>query len=254
MTEKKEQEAVRSKYQTFDTVEIHRREILNAEYNPRIISEKSRKKLKKILQKHGLVAPITWNKRTGRIVGGHQRISILDDLHRGDNYRLTVAQVDVDEKEEATLNVILNNQANQGEFDISALEGLADEFDLSFIEDMGFETEDLAIMGLTDSPFEPSDEVKEEAERTSAGIAKASKSIRANQKTKDSGDDYQASTDDYMLCLTFDSEAQKHRFCDRLRVAKDQKFVAFNHMREMFNKGYFEKFFDTDCSGEEFHR
>lgn len=243
-----------SKFQTFTIERISREGIQSAEYNPRIISEAAAKKLKAGLKKHGLVATITMNRRTGNIVGGHQRLSQLDILHRGKPYSLDVAMVDVDEKEEAALNVLLNNQANQGEFDAEMLENMIAEFDLDPVSDMGFELDDLAVMGLSDTIMDPSAEVQEEAAKTAQGITDANKSIRANQKTKDAGDDYQASTDDYMLGIVFKTEAQKHRFCERMRVATGDKFVTYDHFRKMFREGFFENFFDTDDTADDFKR
>lgn len=60
----------KSKYQAYDTETINRSEIKNAPYNPRIMDEKAKKRLKANIQKHGLVAALTWNKRTGNLVGG----------------------------------------------------------------------------------------------------------------------------------------------------------------------------------------
>ena len=44
-----------SKYQKFEVEVISRGEIHGADYNPRVISEDARKRLKRMLAKHGLV-------------------------------------------------------------------------------------------------------------------------------------------------------------------------------------------------------
>lgn len=64
----------KSKYQAYDTETINRSDIKNAPYNPRIMDVKAKKRLKANIAKHGLVAALTWNKRTGNLVGGHQRL------------------------------------------------------------------------------------------------------------------------------------------------------------------------------------
>ena len=69
-----------SQFQKYTIGRVSRTELKNAPYNPREIDEKAKKRLKKVLMKIGLVEPIVWNKRTKNIVGGHQRISILDSL------------------------------------------------------------------------------------------------------------------------------------------------------------------------------
>src|ERR1035438_8160183 len=86
--------------QKFTAADIHRKEITGAPYNPRRISEKERTALKKIIGHHGLVEPLVWNKRTGTLVSGHQRLGILDQLAKSKNYLLTVSVIDVDEKTE----------------------------------------------------------------------------------------------------------------------------------------------------------
>lgn len=60
----------KSKYQSYDTETISRDMIKNAPYNPRIMDEKAKKRLRANIAKHGLVAALTWNKRTGNLVGG----------------------------------------------------------------------------------------------------------------------------------------------------------------------------------------
>ena len=134
-----------SKYQKFEMATIHRSQIKNADYNPRIMDKEAKKRLKKNLQENGLVSAITWNKRTGNIVGGHQRIEQLDALEKNQNYSLDVCVVDVDERQEAKLNVLLNNQSQQGEYDLDGLAMLAESFDLNF-EEMGFTALDVDFM------------------------------------------------------------------------------------------------------------
>jgi ParB-like chromosome segregation protein Spo0J len=104
----------KSKYQKFESELIQRSQIKSAEYNPRGISKDARKRLKNMLAKHGLVSSLTWNKRTGNLVAGHQRLSILDELEKGQDYALNVDVVDVDETEEKKLNIQLNNPSMQG--------------------------------------------------------------------------------------------------------------------------------------------
>jgi hypothetical protein len=57
-------------------------------------------------------------------VGGHQRLSILDALEGSAEYSLYVDIVDCSAGEEVELNVILNNPAIQGTYDVVRLEEL----------------------------------------------------------------------------------------------------------------------------------
>jgi len=102
----------------YELVEVDRRDIAFAAYNPRGITDIARAKLRKALQKVGLLAPVTWNRTTGRLVGGHQRIKALDAINGGQRYRLRVAAVEMSEAEEVAANTLLNNPEAQGEMDL----------------------------------------------------------------------------------------------------------------------------------------
>ena len=85
-----------------------------ADYNPRKISESALKGLSVSLLKFGNVQPIVFNKKTKNVVGGHQRLKILQK--QGIN-EVDVVEVNLTEKEEKTLNLTLNNPHIQGVFD-----------------------------------------------------------------------------------------------------------------------------------------
>lgn len=110
-------EAKLCKFVRFTTEVVHRSKLLNAPYNPRTLQETARRKLRANLKKVGLVEPPVWNERTGNLVGGHQRVSILDSLMGTDNYLLPVAKVDFDDKTEREQNIFLNNEEAQGDWD-----------------------------------------------------------------------------------------------------------------------------------------
>lgn len=141
-----------SKFQNFTTETINRNQIKNADYNPRIMDKQAKKRLKANLKQHGLVSAVTWNKRTGNIVGGHQRIEQLDALEGNGEYELSVCVIDVDVAEEAKLNVILNNPSMQGDWDLDKLAGMADNFNIS-LTDMGFSKSDVDFMFDGDERF-----------------------------------------------------------------------------------------------------
>nr|DAX99481.1 MAG TPA: ParB protein [Caudoviricetes sp.] len=139
-----------AKYQKFEVEIIHRSKIKNAPYNPRFIDDDARKRLKKGLKTYGLVSTLVWNKRTGNLVSGHQRLSIMDELENSDDYELSVSVVDIDLKEEMELNVQMNNASMMGDFDIDGLAMMADEG--ADINAMGFSDSDIDIM-FGDSPL-----------------------------------------------------------------------------------------------------
>lgn len=81
--------------------------------NPRTIRDTALKGLIASLEEFGLVQPIIWNKRTGHIVGGHQRRKAL--LAAG-YAKAQVLVVDYDEKKETGALMSLNNERIQGEW------------------------------------------------------------------------------------------------------------------------------------------
>ena len=115
-------------------------ELRFAEYNPRKISKKQFKDLKKSLEEFGLVKPIVINSSEDRknvIIGGHQRARAWEDL--GNDYILTYA-VDLPIEKEMKLNLRLNK--NGGKFDDDLL---LNYFDEEVLFEVGFTVNDLNI-------------------------------------------------------------------------------------------------------------
>ena len=116
-----------SKFQKFTSAEVARSALRNAKYNPRQIGDDERARLREGLESLGLVAPLVFNKRTGNLVSGHQRLSILDELEGTKDYRLTVARIDVSASEERRLNLLLNNPKAQGTWDDEKLKAVIEQ-------------------------------------------------------------------------------------------------------------------------------
>ena len=95
-------------------------DLLPADYNPRVITAEAFEGLQNSIDKFGMVQPIIWNKRSGNIVGGHQRVEVL--LAKNEK-ETDVIVVDLPESEEKALNVTLNSHAIAGDFteDINTL-------------------------------------------------------------------------------------------------------------------------------------
>lgn len=89
-----------------------------ADYNPRTISEAAFAGLRESIARFGLVQPIVWNRTTGNVVSGHQRLKAL--LLSGES-ETTVVVVELPESEEKLLNIAQNADSIRGEFDPSAL-------------------------------------------------------------------------------------------------------------------------------------
>ena len=89
-----------------------------ADYNPRKISKAALKGLAASIGRFGLLEPIIINERSGNVVGGHQRLKVLEA--KGVTSTACVI-CDLDETEERAANVALNNPNITGEFDTDAL-------------------------------------------------------------------------------------------------------------------------------------
>ena len=83
-------------------------DLLPAEYNPRKDlrhGDAEYEKLKRSIEQFGYVEPVIWNKVTGRVVGGHQRLKVLLDMGITE---LECVVVEMDEEKEKALNIALN--------------------------------------------------------------------------------------------------------------------------------------------------
>lgn len=126
---------------------MHRRDLKGAPYNPRVISADAKKRLKKNLEEVGLLEALTWNKKTGNIVGGHQRLAILDILQGNDDYLLDVSVVELSKKREIEQNIFMNNRSAMGDWDLDALAGLLSDEEVKINRDnAGFNPLELEMM------------------------------------------------------------------------------------------------------------
>ena len=117
--------------------EIEISKLKPAEYNPRQITTKQFKDLKKSIQEFGLVDPIIVNKDM-TVVGGHQRLKVCQSLTGFDKIPCVV--LDLTKEKERELNIRLNKSG--GEFDMDAL---ANYFDVDELTDWGFKHIELGL-------------------------------------------------------------------------------------------------------------
>lgn len=161
---------------------------------------------------------LVWNRTTGHIVGGHQRLEALDSLMRTENYQLEVLEVQIPLKEEVKLNVVLNNTDNQGEFDFSALSELATQFDLDVATDFGFSDEVIDIQFPAIAEIAA---VGEEGEPVPEKVASPEEIARMKELKKEVREKLKAErneTGDYnteakgILTIVFDRESAKRQW------------------------------------------
>ena len=208
-----------SKYQKFTVETINRSDIKNAEYNPRVMDKEAKKRLKKNLQENGLVSALTWNRRTGNLCGGHQRLEQLDALEKNKDYSLDVCVVDVDEKQEAKLNVILNNPSMQGDWDIDKLAMITEEFGISF-DDMGFTKLDVDFMFDGDERFTDMFETPE-VEEVKKGLEEVK---AARQAGKERGQE--KNNINFYSVIVFEDEKQKAEFYRKISVPVSEEYLT----------------------------
>ncbi len=130
-------------------------DLVPAPYNPRIPlkpGDAAFEKLKRSLDEFDLVQPIVWNRRTGHVVGGHQRLEVLKQQGHA---AVDCVVVDLTLEREKALNITLNNASVAGDWDpdklLSVLEDLHDlpDFDATLT---GFDEQQLADLTLAPAP------------------------------------------------------------------------------------------------------
>lgn len=219
----------KSKYQNFKVKEINRKDIKNAPYNPRKIDGNAKLKLRKSIEEHGMQGTFVWNERTGNLVSGHQRLEQLDCLENRENYKVLVTIVDVDEKEEATINVLMNNPALMGDWDIDKLADMKIDYEIDFI-DMGFDDLDVDFLFEGDERFSElfdTPEVEQEKEkiqqvRRSRGQAKE----RLSEENKA----------DFYSMLVFESQKAKEEFYKRMSVPAYEDVLTVEQLERAFKQ------------------
>lgn len=131
-----------------------------APYNPRRAlrpGDPAWERLARSLEVFDLVQPLVWNRRTGHLVAGHQRLELLKA--RGAT-QVECVVVDLPLPREQALNVALNNQAVAGDWEPDLLVALLDElqqlpdFDATLT---GFSEQELRDLVLAPAAIEPRD-------------------------------------------------------------------------------------------------
>lgn len=217
----------KSKFQNYDTETIHRSQIKNAPYNPRIMDKAAQKRLRDNIRKHGLVSALTWNKRTGNLVGGHQRLEQLDALEKSDDYELTVCVVDVDEREEAALNVQLNNPSMQGDWDLDKLAQVSEDYDLSMTDDLGFTQSDVDFMFDGDERFSElfdtpeANDTKEKIDKVKEARAQGTDNLKEKNNI------------DWYAVIVFENEKDRDAFFKEISVPKYEQYITAEQVRRL---------------------
>jgi ParB-like chromosome segregation protein Spo0J len=147
---------------------IKTKQLIPAEYNPRKDlkpGDPEYEKLKRSLEEFGYVEPVIWNKTTGRVIGGHQRLKILLSMGMEE---IDCVVVELDEQKEKALNIALNKISGDWDKDKLALlitDLNASDFDVSLTGFDPGELDDLFKDSLKDNIKEDDFDVDSELKK-----------------------------------------------------------------------------------------
>ncbi len=229
-----------------------RSQIKFAGYNPRKISEEASKTLRKGIKTFGLVGGIVVNRRTGyTLVSGHQRITVLDSLkHYPDNdYSLRVEVVDLDDKQEKELNILMNNPNAQGEWDNELLSAILPDIDPSIA---GLSDADLAFLGADIIPDGSDDDFSvssgfvdlstladKDGPKTYEEALKYEREKRRlsqeKRKTLEKAQN-EANNQFSYICLSFSSFKEKEAFCRRFSIPPMETTISGEEFGEIIER------------------
>ena len=138
-------------------------DLIPADYNPRKDlkpGDPDYEKLKRSMHEFGYVDPIIWNQQTGHVVGGHQRLKILQDEGIQEAECVVVS---LDDEKEKTLNIALNKISGDWDKDKLALlmtDLQASDLDVSLT---GFDENEISdLLGTADDTHDDDFDVDSE--------------------------------------------------------------------------------------------
>lgn len=213
-----------------EIIKIKRSQISLADYNPREITKDAKKRLQNGLEKFGLVSTLVWNKRTGTLVSGHQRLAIMDEKNGGGDYDITVSAVDLSPKEEAELNVQMNNVSMMGDFDIDKLNDMVKTLDVD-INNLGFSEYELDVLfsgdgGELEKKLQDIEQVQEDK-----GILDDIKKERAKMN-KEKEEENSA---EFYFVVVCENEKQRTSILQKIGVPAYEEYVNGNAFVKALN-------------------
>lgn len=189
-----------------------------------------KKRLQNGLEKFGLVSTLVWNKRTGTLVSGHQRLAIMDEKNGGGDYDITVSAVDLSPKEEAELNVQMNNVSMMGDFDIDKLNDMVKTLDVD-INNLGFSEYELDVLfsgdgGELEKKLQDIEQVQEDK-----GILDDIKKERAKMN-KEKEEENSA---EFYFVVVCENEKQRTSILQKIGVPAYEEYVNGNAFVKALN-------------------
>lgn len=252
-------------YKKRERMTVKRSEIYLAEYNPRIIAKDALTKLKKSLETYGMADDIIVNKNNNTVIGGHQRLKIMDKHFKypGKDYELEVICLELGASEEIQLNIILNNPSVQGEYDPDALANiklsypnidlekdcLFDKSEIDFyfaqtdlisVDTVFQETEERKeMMSELGDITDASEEVKGDNKATADDLRGENKNWAEERKRLDeAGMSRLPEKNDYMLTIVFKNNLDKHEFMKKAKFPAEEKFFKADLLEKVVKKEF----------------
>ena len=230
-----------------ETIEVFRGEIHFAEYNPRQIDEAARKTLRKGLKTFGLVGGIVVNRKPGNggytLVSGHQRLTEMDQIqgYPEKDYRVRVEAVELSDKQEKELNILLNNPSAMGSWDYERLAQLVPSIDY---EVAGLTDADLAFiqpLPLDDVDAPGFDDLetfhlKVESERDPARYESEKARLAEEKRKTNEKAQADALNQHAYLCLSFSDFSHKEDFCRRFGIPPMEAYISGEEFGEYIER------------------
>lgn len=216
----------KTKYQSGAVELVWRSTIREHPLNPRTMSASAQKKLRASVKEIGVMDTPVFNKQTGNLVGGHQRLHTIDFLEKysseggeiRNDYQIEVSVVDMTPEQEAKALVRLNNQNLQGSWDAELLAELGK---IASFEDMGFERMDLEfIMEGAAVPHELFSDTAETKETKGA-----LEQIKADRKAMNA-EKAESQSVDYYVTVVCKDRAEKAALMKHLGIPKGEIYIS----------------------------
>ncbi len=235
--------------QLHNSISVKRHAVTMAGYNPRTITDDAKRKLKKSLKTYGLLQPFIVNQNTGHLISGHQRLAILDSIHKQkEDYDIPVVYIQVNEADERRINVLMNQQSLQGDFDYKAVYSMLDDIGIAHeaeLQDLGFSSIDIDRISIeADVSFDNSDnhidndirEMQNTLHKTTqltpekqAVMQNVKREIRENAKAdKALGISGSIEDKDFVLSLVFPNNIEKRLFATQLGLHEQEKVIVID--------------------------
>ena len=219
----------KTKYQSGNAALMLRSEVRENPLNPRTLSASAQKKLRASVKEIGVMDMPVFNRQTGHLVGGHQRLHTIDYLEKyrvddegiHNDYQVEVAVVDLTPEQEAKALVRLNNQNLQGSWDAGLLNELSISRGISY-EDMGFERVDIEVLFDGEQVValaEFDGDMRAKETRDNLAEIKADRKAMNERQAKNNNGDW------YVTVVCKDAE-EKHRLMKLLHLPKGESFIA----------------------------